>query len=74
MTMIEMGCTYPEFTSYTRVYVSLYFFAYVAGVPNVQLAMVTIKLKSTQDILQGINKLDYLLKVSIFQKYKDKSL
>ena len=30
-----------------------------------------IILKSPQDILQGVNKLDYLLKVSVFQIYKD---
>lgn len=28
-----------------------------------------VKYKSTDDILQGINKLDSLLKISIFQKY-----
>lgn len=30
--------------------------------------------KKTDDILQGVSKLDYLLKVSVFQKYKDKEL
>ena len=29
-----------------------------------------VRLKRTDDILQGINKLDYLLKVSYFQRYK----
>ena len=29
-----------------------------------------IKLKSRTDILQGLSKLDYLLKVSYFQRYK----
>ena len=41
-------------------------------------AMLTIifllYMKSTDDILQGISKLDYLLKVSIFQIYKDPKL
>mmetsp|Transcript_24850 Transcript_24850/g.38662 ORF Transcript_24850/g.38662 Transcript_24850/m.38662 type:complete len:142 (+) Transcript_24850:800-1225(+) len=30
--------------------------------------------KKSDDVLQGISKLDYLLKASIFQQYKDKSL
>ena len=29
------------------------------------------KIKQSQDCLQGISKLDYLLKVSEFQKYKE---
>ena len=33
-----------------------------------------IELKGTRDCLQGIAKLDYLFKVSIFQKYRDKEL
>ena len=40
-------------------------------IPAILTAYVLIKVKSSQDILQGINKLDYLLKVSVFQKYKD---
>ena len=32
--------------------------------------MITIQLKRTDDILSGISKLDYLLKISLFQKYK----
>ena len=31
-------------------------------------------IKKPNDVLQGINKLDNLLKVSVFQYYKDKSL
>ena len=30
-------------------------------------------LKDTQDILQGISKLDYLVKLSLFQRYKDRA-
>ena len=33
-----------------------------------------VYLKDTQDILQGISKLDYLVKLSIFQRYKDSRL
>ena len=29
-----------------------------------------IRFKSSQDILQGVSKLDYFLKASVFQKYK----
>ena len=36
--------------------------------------MVVILLKSPNDCLQGINKLDYLLKASVFQVYKDARL
>ena len=38
------------------------------------MSFVIIRLKSSQDILQGINKLDCLLKVSVFQVYKDSRL
>lgn len=33
-------------------------------------AFVIVKLKSSQDILQGLSKLDYLIKYSVFQVYK----
>jgi hypothetical protein len=33
--------------------------------------MIIISLKKKQDVLQGISKLDILLKVSMFQVYKD---
>ena len=36
--------------------------------------LIIVRFKSCQDILQGVNKLDYFLKVSVFQKYKDKNL
>ena len=29
-----------------------------------------VKLKSTDDVLQGVNKLDYFIKASVFQVYK----
>lgn len=32
---------------------------------------IVLKLKSTEDILQGISTLDYLFKISIFQKYRN---
>ena len=37
------------------------------------IAFVILKKKSSDDILQGINKIDYLIKVSVFQVYKDAS-
>ena len=37
----------------------------------VLISIVVLKLKNEDDILQGISKLDYLLKISIFQKYKE---
>jgi len=42
--------------------------------PITLMVMSLLYLKSSQDILQGISKLDYLLKVSVFQLYKDKEL
>lgn len=36
--------------------------------------LMIVKIKSTYDILQGINKLDHLVKVSSFQVYKQKHL
>ena len=34
-------------------------------------AFIIVRVKSSQDILQGVSKLDHLLKVSVFQKYKN---
>ena len=42
--------------------------------PSVLLSLVIVRFKSSQDILQGVSKLDYLLKVSVFQKYKNEEL
>ena len=44
---------------------------YILELPSLLIALVIIRFKSSQDILQGVSKLDYLLKVSVFQKYKD---
>ena len=41
---------------------------------NMLLCFAIIKTKGSQDILQGLNKLDYLLKVSVFQVYKQQDL
>ena len=38
------------------------------------ICLVLVRFKSSQDILQGVSKLDYYLKVSVFQKYKDLQL
>lgn len=35
---------------------------------------VILLIKKQQDVLQGVSKLDYLLKVSVFQKYKNPDL
>jgi hypothetical protein len=37
-------------------------------------ALSILYIKSTDDILQGISKLDHLLKVSVFQKYIEEHL
>ena len=43
----------------------------ILSLNNILLCLVIVLLKSSQDILQGVNKLDYFLKVSIFQIFKD---
>ena len=55
----------------TRLMVLCYFLQYMFFIPSLLTAFVIIRVKSSEDILQGISKLDYLLKVSIFQIYKD---
>ena len=42
--------------------------------PSLLLSLVIVRFKSSQDILQGVSKLDYLIKVSVFQKYKNEEL
>jgi hypothetical protein len=42
------------------------------GLNSIMFAGIILYLKKDEDILQGINKLDYLLKVSVFQIYKNK--
>jgi len=42
----------------------------ILALPTFLLALILIYVKNSKDVLQGINKLDNLLKVSIFQRYK----
>ena len=44
------------------------FLQYVFCFPQLLLAFVIIKIKSSADILQGISKLDHLVQISIFQR------
>ena len=37
---------------------------------NTVMAFILVKIKSSKDIFEGVNKVDKLAKVSIFQKYK----
>ena len=46
---------------------------YILMLPNILFVMFALYLKDTQDILQGINKLDYLVKLSISQIPKSKN-
>ena len=39
--------------------------------PSILLICNTLFVKKSKDLLQGISKLDYLLKVSYFQRFKD---
>ena len=38
------------------------------------MCLIILKFKRDDDLLNSISKLDWLLKVSIFQRYKDKSI
>ena len=51
-----------------------YYIRYMFDPNAVSMIFFILFFKSTDDILQGISKLDYLLKVSIFQFYKDERL
>lgn len=42
--------------------------------PLMLMIYLAVYLKTDQDILQGISKLDYLVKLSIFQEYKQKEI
>ena len=44
---------------------------FIFQIPSLLIICNTIFVKKSSDILQGISKLDYLLKVSYFQRYKD---
>jgi hypothetical protein len=68
------GCAKLETRNLTRVIAGLHILIYDTGTPSIIYAFVIVVLKRSDDILQGINKLDYLLKVSVFQKYKDSKL
>lgn len=47
------------------------FLVNMLGIPSLLICYVIVKVKKSQDILQGVSKLDYLLKVSVFQQYKE---
>ena len=64
----SMHKTGIEWTNY------LYLFLYILHGIDVYNSAVVVFLKDKRDVLQGISKLDYFLKVSIFQIYKDKQL
>lgn len=66
------SCDDPEYNlSFRHI---LDFMFHCAKLAETLLAMVIILLKQPKDVLQGINKLDYFLKISFFQVYKDKAL
>mmetsp|Transcript_3240 Transcript_3240/g.4934 ORF Transcript_3240/g.4934 Transcript_3240/m.4934 type:complete len:102 (+) Transcript_3240:1113-1418(+) len=63
-----MSTPFSAFKASTIASIYMFYF------PITLMVMSLLYLKSSQDILQGISKLDYLLKVSVFQLYKDKEL
>ena len=54
----------------TPMQIVIYFGAMVPSL----VCLIILKFKKDDDLLNSISKLDWLLKVSIFQKYKDKSI
>lgn len=50
------------------------YFCWIMQVPSIFSCLAIIELKGTKDCLQGIAKLDYLFKVSMFQRYRDSDL
>lgn len=50
------------------------YFVWIFQVPGLLVCIAIIEFKSTKDCLQGIAKLDYLIKVSMFQIYRDDKL
>ena len=52
--------------------VYLYLFVFFLHAIDIYNASIVIFLKDKQDVLQGISRLDYFVKVSVFQLYKDK--
>ena len=63
-------CSYKE-TSFLRISNYLH---EVVSIKELLLLHNIIVLKSSQDILQGVSKLDHLIKYSQFQIYKDPDL
>ena len=55
-------------------WVNYFIFIQSGNVMIVLLSITIIFLKPDEDILQGVNKLDYLVKVSNFQVYRDPEL
>ena len=55
---------------YTQDVVEVYMF-WILQLPYLVPCAAVILFKSSQDIIQGVSKLDYLYKVSIFQVYRD---
>lgn len=45
-------------------------FFYAIDFNTLLYAFVILKVKSSQDILQGLSKLDHLIKISFFQRYR----
>jgi hypothetical protein len=55
----------------SNMFITLFKILIYNGSTAILLAFSVVYLKKNEDMLQGFSKLDYYLKVSIFQKYKD---
>lgn len=73
-TTMRDACSNPEMKRFGQMIAIMQFISYETCTPTIQCSFVIVIIKRSDDILQGINKLDYLLKVSVFQKYKDPKL
>ena len=51
LTLIQKACGNPDLVSSTQFLYALYMVGFISFLPNVLLAIITIKVKSSQDIL-----------------------
>lgn len=70
---IDLFCS-PGYDKPFALLFVLFLYSDILMLNDVLLCFAIIKVKSSDDMIQGISKLDYLLKVSVFQIYKDPNL
>lgn len=64
-------CVFMDDYDFTEVYILFNIIGFLLPVYDILTLMNILYIKRVEDVIQGINKLDILLKVSCFQKYKN---